>query len=137
MEVKPDIFDVRIANLLNHLTHFLANPILAALFVNQIHPVLFLVISLRLSHVFQSSLIALIEISIDSHWRRPCHRWLHLPDQWYAPTDLQVTCNRKASICLLLCDNMLSLTKVCCMALAIKSSHYESSSHPACIFSRD
>lgn len=134
MEVKPDIIDVWIANLLDHLAHFLSNPILAALLVNQIHPVLFLVISLRLSHVFQSRLIALIEVGIHGHWWRPRHRWLHLPDQRNAPTNLQVTRDRKASICLLLCDNMLCLTEVCGVALAIKPSHHESSSHPSCIF---
>ena len=129
MEVKPDVVDVGIFDCLDHLTHFLAYPVLTALLVNQVDPVLLLVIRLRLSHVLHSRLIALIEVGIHSNSRRPSHSWLHLPDHRYTPTDLQMTRNRKAAISLLLCDDVLCLAEVCGVALAVQPSHHESSSH--------
>ena len=129
MEVKPDVVDVGIFDCLDHLAHFLAYPVLAALLVDQVDPVLLLVIRLRLSHVLHSRLVALIEVSIDGDSRRPSHSWLHLPDHRYAATDLQMTRNRKAAISLLLCDDVLCLAEVCSVALAVQPSHHESSAH--------
>ena len=129
MEVKPDVVDVGIFDCLDHLAHFLAYPVLAALLVDQVDPVLLLVIRLRLSHVLHSRLIALIEVSIDGDSWRPSHSWLHLPDHRYTPTDLQMTRNRKAAISLLLCDDVLCLAEVCSVALAIQPPHHESSAH--------
>ena len=77
----------------------------------------------------------LIEVWVDSDGRRPCHRWLHLPNQRDATPDLQMTCNGEAAIGLLLRQYVLSLTEIGCMTLTVESSHHEPAAHSTSIFS--
>lgn len=137
MEVEPDVVDVRVVDRLNHLAHFLANPVLAALLVDQVDPVLLLVVGLRFPHVLQSRLVALIEVGVHGDGWRPGHSRLHLPDHGYAAADLQMTRNRKAAISLLLGDDVLCFAEVGGVALAIEPPHHKSSAHSSRVLARN
>ena len=56
MEIEPDILNIRVIKFGNYVCEFIANPKLAAFFVNQVHEVLFRVFCICLCKVFLSSL---------------------------------------------------------------------------------
>ena len=137
MEVEPHIVNVGICDCLVNLRHFITNALLAALFVDQVNPELLRVILLCLSNVLLRGLKALIKVLIDGHGWCPCHSRLHLPDQRDTSPGLQVACNRKAAIWLLLGYYMLRLAEVRRMAFFVQSADHEPPAHSARIFSRN
>ena len=56
MEIKPDVFNIGIIELSNHVCKSIANPELATFFVNQIYEILLFVLSVCLSEMFLSTL---------------------------------------------------------------------------------
>lgn len=137
MKVEPNILDFLVINCLVNSCHFLANSVLAALFVDQIDPVLSLIVCLSLFNVHFRSLETFIKVLVDSHGRSPCHRWLHLPDHWDRSSNLKMATYCKASIGFFLCKNVLSFTEICSMAFLVKASDDKATSHAPGILPRD
>ena len=119
------------------MCHFLANSLLAAFFIDQIDPVLSLIICLSLFNMDLGSLETFIEVLIDSHRWRPCHRWLHLPNQRDRSSDLKMATNCKASICFFLSKDVLSFTEICSVALFVETTDYKATTHAPSVLPRD
>ena len=129
MEVEPHVLDVLVADSLEDSGHLLPYAVLAALFVNQVDPVLSLIVSLGLLDMPLRCLQTLIKVGVRSDGRRPRHIGLHLPDQGDRASDLQVACNLEASILLFVGNDVLGLAEIGSVALFVKTTHDESATH--------
>lgn len=83
--------------------------------------------------MFLCRLETFIEVLVDSHGWRPCHVRLHLPQQGYTATRLQVARNREAAIGFTARDHVLSLTEVGSATFPIEASYDEPTAHPSSI----
>ena len=135
MEVEPNVLDVWIVERLVNLSHLLADSKLAALFVYEVDKILLLIVVLSFLCVLQGCLERLIEVRINCHRWCPGHVWLHLPNQRDRAANLQVRGKHECAILLLVCDDMLSLTEVGSVALAIETSDDEATSHSSGVLS--
>lgn len=81
MEVEPRILNFITPELLNHFTHFLANPLLTALLVNQVDEVLTIILCIRFLEVLVGGIKAGLVVGVDVDTGTPRHRRLHLPDE--------------------------------------------------------
>ena len=114
MEIEPDVLNVRVLHLRDKLCELVANSLLRALLVDQVHEILLLVDSVSLCKMFLGSLVRLVEVTIHDDWRSPFHVRLHAPLQRNRPTDLKMRCDSPASRIVLHRYYLLCFTEVSC-----------------------
>lgn len=121
MEIKPSVANTVIFQLSKCLTHFLANSLLAAFFIDQVNEVLLLVLLACFFHMQPRSLETehMLRVDFDCWW--PLHSRLHLPNQRYRSTCLNMCCKLSDTI-FLNNYNMLSLCEVGSRAFAVETS---------------
>ena len=79
MEIKPNILDILVLYRCVNLRHLLSDSVLTSFLIDEIYPILVLVVSLSLLDVFLGRLERLIKVRVGSHWGCPLHVGLHLP----------------------------------------------------------
>ena len=136
MEIEPSVEHAFVLHLPQNLSHFLTNPLLATLLVNQVDEVLLLVLLTRFFHMQTCSLETEHVLRVDFDGWRPLHCWLHLPNQRNRATCLDM---RWKVCCAIFIENydVFSFGEVCSRAFVIKASRDEPSTWSTAVSARN